>query len=995
MGVAVGIDLGTTNSCVAIVQGEQAKIVESIYGDRIHPSIICFHPTGEVLAGPKAKERLAIDPENTIYSFKRLLGQDINAAEIQKLISHLPYNVTERNGIPVLQTRNKEATLPEVSALMLRYLREMCEETYGVEIKDAIITVPANFTDVQRASTKIAGRIAGFNVLRILNEPTAAALAYGFGGEKEERIAVYDFGGGTFDITIIELLDDIFEVLSTAGDNFLGGDDFDEKIVFEMLSQFKKQYGFSIEDNLVAMQRIRSVAERAKCQLSSIDEVNATLRELVTDKHGKKIDFSFTITRERFEALSESLVERTLATCEEALELAKLTQRDLDNIVLVGGSTRIPLVRRKVEEFFGKIPRAQVNPDEVVAIGAAINAFSLTQEALDANIPAKKHINPKIDPFVSKSPDAPTATGPMETSSGLAQKVRSSKIPSPARSSSTPPPNARRNATIDPFTENKSPLADMDDPFATASRALPVDRPLTSADGFRPSSKPPKALGKIDLSKRTLTEMRAASAADHDSHTDLPALKDAQEEEIADLPGLVVEEEIADLPGLVINVDDENLPVPKLKFDNELDTWGESNSLAENIDLDSDLPIPKQVSRSAVTDPDLPIPVGHDSDTDLPAYKGNAAADRDLPVPLGPNIDDPDLPVPLGTNTGDPDLPAYKGDAAGDRDLPIPMAPPGVPDESIDIESSLSMSRTDSPKAFDQTGSYGDMDENTPLAPPLPEEPFDDISEDVETIDDENFEEISFDSAPIAPSIPPPPADHVSLRTAPMPGAPPSVEAPVLSPNFDEEFGQIDINPSFEPSTKPRSLSDIVQPNAAGPVPPHMPSYHPYHPLDEVVGDDGHEARREKHEAFSVPIRNVSPAVLLDVSPRGLGIATAGGYCDLIIERNAAIPIEQSRHFSTSRDGQTEVYIDVYQGESRRTDDNTRLGRIELRDLRPAPRGDISILVTFEIDTDGLLNVKALNEETKATQSTQIKLTGGLADDQVNALVEKYSGNAK
>ncbi|MBN2341192.1 MAG: Hsp70 family protein [Deltaproteobacteria bacterium] len=1019
MGVAVGIDLGTTNSCVAIVQGEQAKIVESVYGDRIHPSIICFHPSGEVLAGPRAKERLAIDPENTIYSFKRLLGQDINAPEIQKLITHLPYNVTERNGIPILQTRNKEATLPEVSALMLKYLREMVSETYGVDIREAIITVPANFTDVQRASTKIAGRIAGFNVLRILNEPTAAALAYGFGGEKEERIAVYDFGGGTFDITIIELLDDIFEVLSTAGDNFLGGDDFDDKIVYEMLTQFKKQHGFNIEDNPIAMQRVRSVAERAKCQLSSIDEVNATLRELITDKKGRKIDFSFTITRERFEALSASLVERSLATCEEALELAKLTPADLDNVVLVGGSTRVPLVRRKVEEFFGKKPRTEVNPDEVVAIGAAINAFSLTQEALDKNISARKHANPKVDPFAgnkSVSSDPPT---PMQDSSGLAQTVRSSKVPKPRRSSI--PPSARSAGRPDPFAQTSSPLAGMSDPFADSARAMPLDDPFADAKSKqRPSLKPPKPLGKIELGKRTMIGMGTSGAGKGSpSHTDLPALKQAQEEEIADLPALV-EERNADFPDLASGypADNSDLPVPKQHFDNELDTWGESNPLAESIDLDSDLPIPKQVARSKSDDPDLPVPLKPADDADLPIPMGPPSGmdlpttkdddGLDLPIPLDDD-EELDLPIPMGP-AGSMDLPAIPNEET--RDLPIPVgisddfdletdletshtiiggpavSAPGIPDDFI-IESESDKARRDVTESFDQTGSRR-IDSEPPVMPDDFSD-FEDSTDELESLDDMEVEEVS------EPPAPP-------LHTPPIPARQNPFFAGTSAPSKDLGFGEIDLNAAFEtPSIPPPASPSYAPPRMPSFAPPasqmemdapRMPSYHPYHPLDEVVGDDGKEAKTEEHAAFSVPIKKATPAVLLDVSPRGLGIATAGGYCDIIIERNAAIPIEQSRHFSTSRDHQTEVFIDVYQGESRRTEDNTLLGRIELRDIRPAPRGEISILVTFEVDTDGMFNVKALNEETQATQSTQIKLSGGLADDQVSALVEKYSGNA-
>ncbi|MBN2717305.1 MAG: Hsp70 family protein [Deltaproteobacteria bacterium] len=969
MGVAVGIDLGTTNSCVAIVQGDQAKIVESVYGDRIHPSVICFHPSGDVLAGPRAKERMAIDPENTIYSFKRLLGQNISAPEIQKLISHLPYNVIERNGIPVLQTRNKEATLPEVSALMLKYLREMCEETFGVRIDEAIITVPANFTDVQRASTKIAGRIAGFNVLRILNEPTAAALAYGFGGDKEERIAVYDFGGGTFDITIIELLDDIFEVLSTAGDNFLGGDDFDDKIVFDMLKQFEKTHGFTIEDNPVAMQRVRSVAERAKCQLSSITEVNATLRELVTDKHGRKIDFSFTITRERFETLASSLVERSLATCEEALELAKLKPENLDNVVLVGGSTRIPLVRRQVEEFFGRKPKTQINPDEVVAIGAAINAFSLTQEALDPAIRPKKRANVRVDPFAAQ-PSAKTK------------------------------PSARTE-DADPFSSTKSPLADMTDPFADkkdpfASKKGPV------------SSRPPRTLGRIELSqKRTMIGMGGANGPlnvgrDVKSDNRMPT------ETSLSGASLQTEDNSVDLPGLPATGhrdEDMSIPPPRHQFDSELDSWGEP-------DLDG--PIPGQSRPSRADDPDLPVPVDRPS---MPAAAslGLPAEDADLPIPMGPVADGLDLPTTAGkadlpTTAGKTDLPTTAGKtdlptttgmmdlpvAVGERDLPIPMG--------------LSSAQT----GFDtEIGCYEDdafgalvIESDSPMTRPDGTSPFGagphtralNSTDEIDTLDDMDVEELGDDEAFIAspPSFHPAPAAGQSFIER-QPGFAGrhddtmDAERPQTSPQ--RAFGHSEPeSPSFARQSIPPAFDPEL---GDGLDAPRMPSYHPYHPLDEVVGDDGREARSETHEAFTVPIKNATPAVLLDVSPRGLGIATAGGYCDIIIERNAAIPIEQSRHFSTSRDFQTEVYIDVYQGESRRTEDNTQLGRIEMRNLRPAPRGEISIMVTFEVDTDGILNVHALNEETNASQSTQIKLTGGLADDQVEALVEKYAKHAK
>jgi molecular chaperone DnaK (HSP70) len=997
MGVAVGIDLGTTNSCVAIVQGDQAKIVESVYGDRIHPSVICFHPSGDVLAGPRAKDRLAIDPENTIYSFKRLLGQDIKAPEIQKLVSHLPYNVVERNGIPVLQTRNKEATLPEVSALMLRYLREMCEETFGVPINEAIITVPANFTDVQRASTKIAGRIAGFNVLRILNEPTAAALAYGFGGEREERIAVYDFGGGTFDITIIELLDDIFEVLSTAGDNFLGGDDFDEKIIYDMVNQFKKQFGFGIEDNPVAMQRIRSVAERAKCQLSSIPEVNATLRELVTGRGGKKIDFSFTVTRDRFEQLGGSLVERTLATCEEALELAKLKPSDLDNVVLVGGSTRIPLVRRQVEEFFGRTPRTQINPDEVVAIGAAINAFSLTQEALSPDIKPRKRANVKVDPFASSPPEAKA----------------------PASSTEAP----------DPFSSQRSPLADIQDPFADKKGSI--------------SSKPPRTIGKIELSqKRTMIGIGAARAAGQSESARLQSNRSRQT--VAGVPGSERSRENIDLPGLPLDAEqrsDRHPPSRNAEADNELDLWGSTGVQKGKTGGNDTTAIHGQKRPSMADDPDLPIPVSEmaDSSRTIPL-----ASDPDLPVPVGTD-DGMDLPVPVDVDTENLDLPTIREDSdlpvpvgdvdlpaalrsdqidlpttVGGADLPAVVGEAGLPAAPGETDLPITVGTVDLPGRREKADLPGrrETKETQPAVSPIivapiknkpranPTTPFvtsaarigigstsAEWNGDTDALDDIDLDEIGAEEEiSAAPPIAAPPfipTDRSTPGHTPMQGTRPArpqtgAQKSFESQNAQPPFSRTSIPPTIEPEISEEMTS-----------PPKMPSYHPYHPLDEVVGDDGREAETRTHGEFTVPITRATPAVLLDVSPRGLGIATAGGYCDIIIERNAAIPIEQSRHFATSRDNQTEVFIDVYQGESRRTEENTQLGRIELTNLRAAPRGEISIMVTFEVDTDGILNVRALNEETRETQSTQIKLSGGLADDQVQALVEKYSANAK
>jgi molecular chaperone DnaK len=676
MGIAVGIDLGTTNSCVAVVEGERARVVENDDGQRIQPSIVSLPSDGSTLAGWAARDRLVVDPANTFYSFKRLLGRDFEDADVTRTLAGLPYALSAGpEGIPVVRSRDRDITLPELSAMMLRHLREMSAATLGVEIRDAVITVPANFNDVQRSSTKVAGRIAGFNVLRILNEPTAAALAYGFGGALNERIAVYDFGGGTFDITVIELMDDIFEVLSTAGDTFLGGDDFDEVVAAEMRTALRRQHGIDLAGDPVASQRVRTVAERIKCQLSSLDEVQATLREIAHDKAGRGIDFSFTLTRARFEELIAPLVDRSFAVCDDALKLAKLDRSSLDNLVLVGGTTRVPLVRRKVEEYFGRPPRAEINPDEVVAIGAAIHAFSLTGEAL------------------------PEGTAPAR---------------------------------------------------------------------------------------------------------------------------------------------------------------------------------PRRVAAGGMLGQSGPHPLIADS---FPPGLGGGGVLPDPPAPPPFAVPQPSQRTVLG--------------------LPSPLP-----------------------------------DRNPPAAPAVEFTELDDLLEE--------------------PAVP----------SAPSPA------------ELDELELLLQAATASRPATAPL------------PDPPPAPP-----PLDLVSGEPDIPSLPDARESFSVPMvtAKAAPTLLLDVTPRALGVATAGGYCDTVIERNAAIPVEQSRLFTTSTDGQTEVVIDIYQGESRRVEQNAKLGSVTLSGLRPARRGEIKIRVQFDIDTDGILGVSARNEETGEAQTTRITLTGGLSEDRVSDLVRRYN----
>jgi molecular chaperone DnaK len=701
MGVAVGIDLGTTNSCVAIVQANRARVVVDPLQRRIYPSIVSFLPDGTTICSHDAKERQIIDPANTIYSFKRLIGRDLSTPEMQRVIEDLPYEVQiGQDQIPSIKVQGKEISLPEVSAIMLRHLRELCKSILGTEITEAVITVPANFNDVQRSLTKVAARIAGFSVLRILNEPTAAALAYGFGGNLTERIAIYDFGGGTFDITIVELADDIFEVLSTAGNTYLGGDDFDKKIVEVMQKDFLQTHNHDLAQDQMAMQRIRSVAEKVKCQLSSIDEVQATLRD-ITETPNASLDFDFQFTRREFEQLIEPLVEESLTVCDEALKLAGLDRSSIDNLVLVGGTTRVPYIRQRVSEYFNLKPRAEINPDEVVAIGAAIQAFSLTGEQLPEHVslaPPRKSVAPHPDM---------SATMPRE--------------PEPQQSAAP----------------SEQAMADM----------------LDTPDDDLPE------MEEIDLEELDLTE--------------------------------------------------------DIVFDDEL----------------------------------------VEAEMELSASSG-------LPAVLG---------MPEGPSSGET-----------------------APTEELE------------PDLFSS------------ITPPLSEPP----------LEQENH----------ARAIPDP---------KPIPGT-----------ENDEIIGL--------PSSA--ELSDEMEV-----------------PLDfgEIAGDEG----------FALPdmAGGAPSALLLDVTPRALGVATAGGFCDTLIERNAAIPVEQSRLFTTSTDNQTEVLINVFQGESRKVADNTHLGQIVLSEIRAARRGAIKIRVTFEIDTDGILGVSARNEETGNAQSTRIVLTGGMPEEQIEALVEKYA----
>ncbi|MBI2744273.1 MAG: molecular chaperone DnaK [Burkholderiales bacterium] len=389
MGKIIGIDLGTTNSCVSIMEGNTTKVIENAEGARTTPSIVAYQEDGEVLVGASAKRQAVTNPKNTLYAIKRLIGRKFTEKEVQKDIDLMPYSIVAAdNGDAWVEVRGKKISAQQVSADILRKMKKTAEDYLGEPVTEAVITVPAYFNDAQRQATKDAGRIAGLEVKRIINEPTAAALAFGLDkhGTGDRKIAVYDLGGGTFDVSIIEIADvdgeKQFEVLSTNGDTFLGGEDFDQRIIDFIISEFKKEQGVDLSKDVLALQRLKEAAEKAKIELSSNSQTDVNLPYITADATGPK-HLSVKLTRAKLESLVEELIERTIAPCRTAIKDAGVSVADIQDVILVGGMTRMPKVQDKVKEFFGKEPRKDVNPDEAVAVGAAIQGQVLSGDRKD------------------------------------------------------------------------------------------------------------------------------------------------------------------------------------------------------------------------------------------------------------------------------------------------------------------------------------------------------------------------------------------------------------------------------------------------------------------------------------------------------------------------------------------------------------------------------------------------------------------------------------
>jgi molecular chaperone DnaK len=378
--VAVGIDLGTSNSCVALARGAEVQVIPNAYGEHTSASVVAFKQDGSIVVGNAAKANIIHDPLSTVYSSKRLIGRYFFSEEVRKAQAVCSYRIVEgpSHGVRI-QIRDHAYSLPEISALILKEMRAIAEAHLGHEVRKAVVTVPAYFNDNQRQATKDAGRIAGLEVLRILNEPTAAALAYGFGKGLTQKVAVYDLGGGTFDISVLEIGTDVFEVLSTCGDTFLGGDDFDDRLIDLLADEFSARHGVNLRKDPYSFEKLKVAAEDAKKALSVDDEAEVRIPDIARSEAAGSLSIERRITQEQYAALVQDLVMRTFKVCDEALQQANLTVRDLDGVILVGGPTRLPLIRKSVGDYFQQPPRTDIDPDEVVAMGAAIHAASLVQ----------------------------------------------------------------------------------------------------------------------------------------------------------------------------------------------------------------------------------------------------------------------------------------------------------------------------------------------------------------------------------------------------------------------------------------------------------------------------------------------------------------------------------------------------------------------------------------------------------------------------------------
>ncbi len=766
----VGIDLGTSNTVVAHANGTgQVRVLADDGGYKIHPSVVSFHPGGGVVVGAAAKQRKVIDPQNTIYSVKRLIGRGYRSPEVQTAKSRVPFQIKEgAHQLPMISTRAGEFAVPEISAIVLDHVRNIAAARLGAEVSRAVVTVPASFNDAQRSATATAGAIAGITVVRVLNEPTAAALAYGHARELADVIAVYDFGGGTFDVSILKLDGQVYEVLGTAGDTFLGGDDLDERLVDKMVARFLSENRVDLRTNELSMMRLRAVAEQTKIELSRRARAVVRVDEIAYGPRGAPMNLQIEISRDEFVREIGGLVDRTFPVCKEALQLAGVSLEQVTDVLLVGGTTKIPYVREQVGRFFQRTPRADVGAEDAVAAGAALQGAAL-ERMLARPRGGSRQLPAVSGTLQSRDPEESTTT-----------------------------------------TTETLELAD----------SGPVRRPSSEPTLTRPSSEP------------TLTRPDAPLAAP---------------------------------------------------------------------------PLPPPLPATAQAKTMLGVP--------------SARLDSTIPPPLPPRA---------GAARPSP------GAASSTLDIPTlhPATEPGLGPSSTQPTQPV-VARPPNPS------SWGDQHEVV-RPPPPPQVPA---------------------AGPSAPTMFAPAPDPEAASTAKGFGRQPSV---IIDPHLS--------GPELPPAEgDPAGLTGNTARGHAAPAPSTVPGF------------AASAAAARPAPAAPAPAAPARPPVVLEVTPRGLGIGTVAGYCEELIRRNSRLPAAMKKLFTTSRDRQDVVRIVVCQGESRRLDHNVVIGDLVLQGLPPRPRGETSIEVTFSLDVSGILQVHARDALTGAEQRAELDLLGGMQQQDVAA----------
>ena len=848
MSAVVGIDLGTTNTVVAVVEGGKAQALGDDAGERLIPSVVSFHPSGQVIVGRAAKERRLIDASNTIYSIKRLIGRAWDSDDVKRARKRFPFELREGPGHAVLcVARGETYTLSEISAYVLRKAKAVAEAALGQPVERAVITVPANFNDLQRAATKVAGRVAGLEVLRILNEPTAAALAYGYGKSNAERIAIYDFGGGTFDVTLLDLSGNVFEVLATAGDTFLGGDDVDLLIADRMSDAFLKEHRYDPRSDGQVFERVRAAAETIKHALSTETEASVELKEITFGPGGKALSSTFTMTQAELSALILPLVDRTFAVCKDALATARATTKEFDQVILVGGSTRIPLVRQRVAEFFNREPLGHVSPDEVVAIGAGIQAMALTAHE------RRRGEGPGSAPDVSGRPRTLGGLGDQ----AAAARARTDQGVAPGPRGRTDPALLGRQRTDPALGTGKT-----DQGLGDAARAA-VDQAGLGHAIVAPGG---KAAGAP-------TE-RAPTTADF-----APA-----QQRFPSSPDLAVSKP-------------PPMPPPMRK------------------------PPPRQPDASTK------LSAGADAKKAMEALRTEDSVMTALPL--------------IGAAPAARSAPTALLDAMADNEPTVTRDAIAVPLGTMSDEDTREHETQRRPEALDEPtiprGRFEPIDLGFAAAAPMP-------------------------AAGRPPEPPPPP--RPPLPSAPPPlvfdAPPPLVQPPPAGarkgPGATQVLGTVDARGAPSAAAPPPPMQ--ARPGATMPLTPlaHLPSIPPTPAIQEM--------------------RAPAAPLLVDVTPLSLCVETVGGYCDVIIGRNTPVPCDRTRIFVTAKNYQKIVRVRVAQGESARFGENVQLGEVELSGLREGMRGDIEISVTFEIDADGILQVRARDSATGHEAQAKLRLVG-------------------